>query len=158
VTALAHFGTWANLATTLSAADDAYPNTATFSFHGATFTSQYLTFSGVETATSERTSTGYARLDTPTPDQSRLMRAYDPAGSIPFTFLGGRFEMSGSAFVPAPLAGKTVEEIASGAADPSTATGKVIQASAAALTADLCQLTNDQPTNVCSAFPTNAGA
>lgn len=152
VTALSHFGTWTDLATTTSAADDVYPNTATFSFHGARFSSPYLTFAGVETATNQRTSTGYVPLDTPTAEQSRIVQTFDRAGSIPFLDLGGRFIQSGSSFVPTVLAGMTVDEIAAQAADPSTAAGRQIQAAAGVLVADLCQLTNQQPANVCSAF------
>lgn len=152
VTALSHFGTWTDLATTTSAADDVYPNTATFSFHGASFSSPYLTFAGVETATNQRSSTGYVPLDTPTAEQSRIVQTFDRAGSIPFLDLGGRFIQSGSSFVPTVLAGMTVDEIAAQAADPSTAAGRQIQAAAGVLVADLCQLTNQQPSNVCSAF------
>lgn len=152
VTALSHFGTWTDLATTSSAADDVYPNTATFSFHGASFSSPYLTFAGVETATNRRTSTGYAPLDTPTAEQAQIVQTYDRAGSIPFLDLGGRFIQSGSSFVPTVLAGMTVDEISAEAADSSTAAGRQIQAAAGVLVADLCQLTNQQPANVCSAF------
>jgi len=107
VTALSHFGTWTDLATTTSAADDVYPNTATFSFHGASFSSPYLTFAGVETATNRRASTGYAPLDTPTAEQSQIVQTFDRAGSIPFLDLGGCFIQSGSSFVPNVLAGMT---------------------------------------------------
>ena len=42
VVALSRFGTWSGLGQTTSASDDVYPDTATLSFHGATYTSDYL--------------------------------------------------------------------------------------------------------------------
>ena len=52
VVAMTRFGQFANLQATASgAAPEAYPNTATLSFHGASYTSQYLGFTGVETQT-----------------------------------------------------------------------------------------------------------
>ena len=46
VVALARFGTWSGLGQTTSASDDVFPDTATLSFHGATYSSDYLSFTG----------------------------------------------------------------------------------------------------------------
>src|SRR4051794_31837381 len=43
VVALSRFGTFSNLGRTESSPSDVYPKTQTFSLHGATYTSQYLT-------------------------------------------------------------------------------------------------------------------
>jgi hypothetical protein len=48
VIALSQFGTFSGLKETHSSTTDVYPNTQTFSFHGSTFTSNYLTFTQVE--------------------------------------------------------------------------------------------------------------
>jgi len=53
VVALSRFGTWTGLAGTESGAKDVFPNTQTLSFHGAKFTSDYLTFAGFETQTNK---------------------------------------------------------------------------------------------------------
>ena len=43
VVALSHFGTWSDLGSTRSSATDIYPDTATFSFRNARYTSRVLT-------------------------------------------------------------------------------------------------------------------
>ena len=43
VVALSHFGTWSDLGSTRSSATDIYPDTATFSFRNARYTSRALT-------------------------------------------------------------------------------------------------------------------
>ena len=49
VVALSRFGTWNNLSASFSApAPEVNPNTATVSFHGATYSSQYVSFTGYE--------------------------------------------------------------------------------------------------------------
>ncbi|GAB3437384.1 hypothetical protein GCM10027569_92270 [Flindersiella endophytica] len=48
VVALSRFGTFGNLAATTSAAEDNYPSAPTFSFHCATYRSDYLDFVGKE--------------------------------------------------------------------------------------------------------------
>ena len=42
IIALSRFGTFTGLKTTSSSSTDIYPNTPTFTFHGATYTSQYV--------------------------------------------------------------------------------------------------------------------
>jgi hypothetical protein len=60
VIALSRFGTFSGLGQTHSSSTDVYPNTATLSFHGASYTSQYLQFQGVETQSNQPQGTGYA--------------------------------------------------------------------------------------------------
>src|SRR6266542_1300741 len=54
VIALSRFGSFSNLGLAHSSSTDAFPNTSTFTFHGATYHSQYLGFDGIETETSQR--------------------------------------------------------------------------------------------------------
>ena len=44
IIALSRFGTFSGLKTTSSSSSDVYPNTPTFTFHGATYVSQYVDF------------------------------------------------------------------------------------------------------------------
>jgi hypothetical protein len=46
--ALSRFGTWSNLKITASSHTDVDPETHTFSYYGATFTSPYIAFAGIE--------------------------------------------------------------------------------------------------------------
>ena len=96
VAALSRFGTFHDLGQTHSSSIDVYPNTATFSFHGASYSSPYVAFQGRETQSNVPQNGGYAPLDTLTPEQEALIGKYDAppyvsaanAGSIPFIDFG----------------------------------------------------------------------
>ena len=74
IVALSRFGTFSGLSTMHSAAvngagqAEPYPNTPTWTFHGATYTSKYLTFTPVETQTNipDKSTGTYTNLETPT--------------------------------------------------------------------------------------------
>ncbi|GAA1691899.1 hypothetical protein GCM10009745_41600 [Kribbella yunnanensis] len=162
--ALARFGTFTNLGTTHSAADDVFPNTPTLSYHGAKYTSQYLSFTGLETTTNEKVNGQYKPLDTPSAEDQKIFETYNAppyvksGGSIPFVDLGGKFVGSGATYSPEILAGKTQAEIAEALKDPSNPIAKAVDGSANVYTAALCQLTNNQPANVCTTDPVKAAA
>ena len=158
VVALSRFGTFTGLATTHSASDDVYANTATVSFHGATYTSQWLSFQGVETNSNVREGNGYAPLENLTAAQRGLLSKYDAppyvpassAGAIPFLDLGNSYVITGSSVSPQLFEGKTAGEIAAALANPDDPLAKAILGAANAFTAMLCQLTANQPANVCA--------
>jgi hypothetical protein len=162
--ALSRFGTFNNLGTTHSAGDDVFPNTPTLSFHGATYTSQYLAFTGVETTTNEKVNGNYAPLDTPTAADQKTFDTYNQppyvqsGGSIPFIDLGGKFVSSGASYSPELLAGKTQAEIAAALKDSSSPIAKAIDGSANLYTAALCKVTGNQPTAVCTSDAVTAAA
>lgn len=158
VVALSRFGSFADLKNARSAADDVYPNTATVSFYGATYTSDYLAFQGVELATSERKGNSYAPLQTLTPAQEEIVRTYNSppyveagsAGAVPFVDFGNRFLMTGSAFSPGLLKGLTQDQIAAALSQPDSEIAQAVLGSANAMTAALCKLTGAQPAAVCT--------
>ena len=165
VVALSRFGTFSNLGQTESAGSpEVYPNTPTFSFHGASYTSPYLVFQGVETETNQRTLTGYTSLDTPTPQQQQLFQTYDAppyvssAGAIPFVLIGNRYVFNGSQYLPSVLQGMSAASIASSLGDQTSPQAKAIDGSANLLTAGMCTLTKQQPTDVCSSPGVTAAA
>ena len=151
VIALSRFGSFSGLQTTMSASDDAFPNTATFSFHGASFQSRYTTFQAVELRTRTR-----EPLDTPTPEQERLFNTYDAPpytsqpGTIPFIDIGGRFLVNGATYDAGVLAGKTPDEIANALSDARTDVAQTVIGAANTMTAALCTVTRDKPASVCS--------
>jgi hypothetical protein len=157
IVALSRFGTFSGLGPARSATDDVYPGTATLTFHGASYTSPYLSFQGVELATSERRGGSYAPLDTPTALQRAVLTEYDAppyvaagsAGAVPFVDLGNRFVMSGASFSPGLLAGLTHEQIVTALGAPDSGVAKAVLGSANAFTAALCDLTGGQPGEVC---------
>ena len=159
VVALSRFGTFTGLGETKSSSIDAFPNTATLSFHGATYTSQYIAFQGVETTTNVRQGDGYAPLDTPTAAQNQLMATYDAppyveagsAGAIPFLDIANKYVMAGASYSPNVLAGKGGIDIADLLSTPDDPIAKAIDGSANAFTAAICQATGGQPGNVCTA-------
>jgi hypothetical protein len=156
VVAMTRFGQFANLqATTSGAAPEAYPNTATLSFHGSSYTSDVVGFSGVETQTN---SNPPQPLDKLTADQQKIFDTYNPGGSIPFIDYAGKAAANGASVDPAIFAGKTQAQIATEIADPSTTIGKAVLGSANVISAQVCQLTNNQPANVCTSAGVTAAA
>lgn len=159
VVALSRFGTFSGLTLTTSSATDIYPSTPTLSFHGSTYTSDFLSFVAVEMQTNKPNgSGGYTALDTLTDAQKTLVNTYDAApylpsasaGAIPFIDFGGKFLSAGASFSPQVLANKTHEEIGaalSSATDPIT---QGVIGAANVMTAAFCTLTGDQPSNVCT--------
>jgi len=152
VVALSRFGTFQGLGATTSAPPpETLPNTPTVTFHGSTYTSDYIALSAVETAT--RT---FRPLETPTDLQAELFTTYNVEsvtgsdGGIPFMMIGNRYAWAGSQYDPSVLAGKTFDEIADGLADSATDLAREIGGTVNYLTAMICQLTGGQPEDVCS--------
>jgi thiol-disulfide isomerase/thioredoxin len=159
VIALSRFGSFTNLGLTTSSAADAYPSTATFSFHGSSYSSKYLVFTGVEETTNQPDGKGgYTALDTPTAAQQQLLDTYDAPpyvaatskGSIPFIYFGGQFLITGSTYDPAVLQSKSQDQIASQLNDPTTAISKGAVGAANSITAAICTMTKNQPGSVCN--------
>jgi thiol-disulfide isomerase/thioredoxin len=158
ITALSRFGRFTGLHFTHSALDDSFPNTQTFTFHGSQYQSSYVVFESVELKTNQPANGFYGNLESPTPEQRRLMLTYDAppyfrpssSGGIPFIDLGGRYLVSGASYDPSVLQGKSAVAIANEIADPSTAVSQGAIGTANALTAAICGLTGKAPANVCS--------
>lgn len=157
VVALGRFGTFTNLGGTESgAAPEAFPQTPTFTFHGATYASDVLSFSGVETNTNQRGVSGYGTLDTPTAAQQTLLQTYDvkpytsQPGAIPFMMIGNRFVSVGASYDPTILQGMTRDQIATALSDPTSAVAQAVDGSANTLTAAICRATGGQPSSVCA--------
>jgi len=150
VAALSRFGTFSNLGVAFSGAADSYPNTATLSFHGATYSSSLLSFTGVEESTNiAKANGGYTALDTPTAADAALFAHYNSKGGIPFADFGNKYVWVGSAVQPDVLQGLTQTQIAAGLQDPSSAIAKQVLGAANLMSAALCAITNGQPATVC---------
>jgi hypothetical protein len=166
VVALSRFGSFTDLQTTHSSSSDVYPNTATLSFHGSTYTSSFLSFQGVETQSNTPQGNTYAVLDTPTAQQSQLLQKYNAppyvaagsAGSIPFIDFGNKYFASGASFSPQLLAGMSGSDIATALSDPTSPVAQAILGSANAFTAAICDLTGGQPAQVCTTTGVSAYA
>jgi len=145
IIALSRFGTFSGLKTTSSSSSDVYPNTPTFTFHGATYVSQYVDFVSVET-----TDRSQNPLESPTSAEQALVTQYDTSGSIPFVDFGNHYAFSGAMYLPDVLSGMSWQAVADSLLQPSSAQAKPILGSANLITAAVCKLTADQPAAVCS--------
>ena len=167
INALSRFGTFSGLSTIHSAAANGagqaepYPNTPTWTFHGSTYTSKYLTFTPVESETNipDKASGGYTALETPTKDQTALLTKYDvppyvPSGSegaIPFIYFGGKYIIAGASYSPQVLAGLSWSKIASEVKNnPSSNVAKAVVGTANYITAAICKMTGNQPASACT--------
>ena len=158
VNALSRFGTFTGLTTTHSSTSDVYPDTPTYTFAKAKYTSSYLTFTSVEEFGNERvgnsnnSSTPYVTLQTPTTAQQAVAAAYNPTGSIPFLDFGNKYVEVGnlSPLSPSMLAGKTWAQVAAAMNDPASSLGKALVGNANYITAGICKLTNNLPASACT--------
>lgn len=145
IVALSRFGTFSGLSLTTSSSTDVYPDTPTFSFRGATYSSEVIELSAVETQDRKG-----AALDEPTDLQSASMGRSDPRGAIPFLSIADRYVIVGTGYTPDVLRGKTWTEIAAQLSDPTSDTAKAVLGHANRITAAICRVTNGGPASVCS--------
>jgi thiol-disulfide isomerase/thioredoxin len=163
IIALSRFGKFSGLGNMSSYSGDVYPNTPTFTFLKAKYTSSYIVFKTVELYTNylNAAKSFYATLQKPTSQEEAEITKYDTdkyitgltastAGSIPFISFGNKYLVSGSSYSPTTLAGSTRAEIAAALDNPTSPVTQAIIASANYQTATICSLTKDQPSNVCT--------
>ena len=149
--ALSRFGTFSNLQQTTSSSTDVFPNTNTFTFHGASYTSQWLSFEPNEIL--DRNS---QPLESPPANVFQTFQNVDKppftttSEGFPFLDIGGIFTLTQTGFSPQLLQGMSWDQIASALSDPSAASTKAIVGHANTLTAAICITTHDQPASVCS--------
>jgi len=159
VVALSRFGDFSGLGLTTSSSTDIFPSTRTLTFYGSSYTSDVITFEGVETQSNRLSATGsYESLQTPTPQQQQLFSTYNSSGGIPFLLIGNKYMISGSSFQPDVLQGKSWQEIATALKDPSSEIAKQVLGAANTITAAICTLTNGQPSDVCTSSGVTAAA
>ncbi|WP_022881348.1 DUF929 family protein [Gryllotalpicola ginsengisoli] len=157
--ALERFGDLHDLGTTTSSSSDTDPNTATLDFHGASFTSDYLSFTGKETVDRDRNP-----LDSLTGAEQKIVDTYDAPpytdqkGTIPFVDIGGVYLLHGAQYDPSLLQGKTHAQIAAALDDPDSAIAKAVIGTANTLTVAICAATGDTPAAVCGSSGVKAAA
>jgi hypothetical protein len=140
VNALSRFGTFSNLHYTRSADDDG--DIATFSFHGAHYTSDYVQFVPVEASDRDGN-----LLDPLTGKQQNLLTSFTH-GTVPFVYLAGRFWGQGG-YDFSVLSGMDQVQIAAALTDPNSLVTRSMIGNANYLTAALCTLTFSQPASAC---------
>jgi len=166
--ALSRFGTWSGLKITGSSHTDTDANTSTFSYHGATLTSPYLTFKSVELESNQPlASGGYANLEPVTKEEANVYAAYASKNvqgwqpgtySFPFININNLAVIGGPSYDPLVLAGQTWSSIASGLSDPTNPATQAIVATANYMSASICASTQGKPGDVCTSSGVQAAA
>jgi thiol-disulfide isomerase/thioredoxin len=158
IVALSRFGTISGLSTVHSASvngageSEPYPNTPTWTFVKAHYTSQYFSFTPVELQTNipDKSNGTYTPLQTATAAQTALINKYGTDGSIPFIDFGGKSVISGASYNPAVLTGLSWATIASDLSNPQSSVAKGVLGTANYITAAICQATNNTPASACT--------
>lgn len=154
VVALSRFGKFSGLATTSSAGSpEPHPNTPTFTFLKAKYTSDYIDFQSRELSDRDHNA-----LQSPTTQQTDLMQKYDPSTNIPFVYYAGKYYSVGASLDQDPLDGHSLSQIASALKDPSSPIARSIGGTANVMTAAICDATGGKPGNVCTASGVTAAA
>jgi Domain of unknown function (DUF929) len=151
VIALSHFGTFSGLEYMQSSSADVNPDTPTFTFANATYSSQYVTFIAVEEL--NRQGQTIASL---TSGESALFTQYGTcamtgsSGGIPFVDIANAYVVNcGAQFSLPQIAGDNWTQVASQLGDPSTLIAQDIDGASNTLTTAICKVDGGQPTSVC---------
>ena len=159
IVALSRFGTFTGLATVHSAVANGAgtaepdPDTPTFTFLHATYSSPYLSFTPLEIQTNiPDPSTGtYTDLQKPTAAQQALITKYDgSSGAIPFIDFGNKYVISGVSYDPGVLDGLSWATIATDLSNPNSTVAKAVDGTANYITAAICKMTGNQPASACT--------
>ena len=156
VVALSRFGTFSHLNQTTSSSTDVYPDTPTFTFYQGSYSSPYIDFVSVESEDRQQNP-----LQTPTAEQQQIFSTYDAPpyvsaqsqGGIPFIDIANQYLAIGPGYSPQALQNLDWQEIANDLSNQNSPVAKGILGTANYLTAAICQATNQQPAQVCSADP-----
>jgi hypothetical protein len=143
--ALARFGTFEGLTATTSATNESIPDIPTWSFVGSTFKSDYVSFEAVETQTRD-----FKPLQTLEGDNKALFEKHNPGGGIPWVTFGGTHATSGASVDAEVFRDATYDSLIAGIQDPNSAVARTIDPAINLLTAQICSLTQGQPTDVCT--------
>ena len=166
--ALSRFGTWSGLKITASSHTDTDPITHTFSYYGASLTSSYINFIGLELQSNVPTAAGgYTNLGKLTKaeaqvyanDASQYTQTYQPGAiAYPFVNINNVALITGPSYDPGILAGQTWSQIASGLSDPTNPATQAIVATANYITAAICASSKGAPASVCTSSGVEAAA
>lgn len=145
IAALSRFGTFEGITETSSSSADTLPDTPTFSFLKAKYSSDDVAFTSVETQDRDG-----KPLQTLEGDNAELFKKYNTQGSIPWINWGGTHATSGATVDGQAFEGKTYDQIITGILDPKSDLGKSVLPAANVMTAQLCAENGGKPTNVCT--------
>jgi hypothetical protein len=156
VVATSRFGTWTHLGIAQSASDDVDPNTQSFTFSRATYSSPYLSIRTVDLSNQTLGKGRSAVLQTLTATEKKAYTTLDVAryfpdnpGTFPFLDFANKVVIAGASYDPGQLQGLTRTQIAGDLSNPSSPVTKSIVATANYMTAAICSTDGENPANVC---------
>jgi len=157
ILAFSKFGTFSGLNETTSSPWDTDPATPTFSFHGASYTSNYVTFKPIEYESNGTgpNGAGIHVISSLSSQESSLWNKYEAhfgvqTGSVPFLDIGNKIFVTSPSYNPAVLSGLNQDQVASKLTNASDPVTQSIVGTANYLIASICSITQNQPSTVCS--------
>ena len=152
ILALSRFGSFSGLQETLSSSTDVYPDTSTFTFVDASYTSSWVDFQP-----SEIEDRAQQPLQTPSTQAAQLFTSLDRPpytsllGAFPFLDIAGSYLLRDAGYSPQLLQGLSWTDIATDLSNPSDPVAKAIIGNANVLTAGICLASGNQPQSICAA-------
>ena len=141
IMAFSRFGTFSGLTEISSSPFDTDPSTATFSFHGSTYSSPDVTFDAVEYESNDTTGVGTRTiLQALSPLEAQVWRTYDQSSGFPFLDVGNKVFVLSPSFDPASMAGLDQADIAAKLSNPDDPLTQRIVGTANYITAAICSI------------------
>jgi len=141
IMAFSRFGTFSGLTEISSSPWDSDPSTATFSFHGATYSSPALTLDAVEYESNDTHGLGTRTILQPlSPLEAQVWKTYDNNPGFPFLDIGNKVLVLSPSFDPTYMAGLNQADIASKLSNPDDPLTQRIVGTANYITAAICSI------------------
>jgi thiol-disulfide isomerase/thioredoxin len=144
IIALSKFGTFSGLEYMMSSSTDIYPNTPTFTFLNASYSSPYVSLATVEIMDRNRNP-----LQNMNPSEQALFDEYDKTESIPFIDISNQFVLATSQYTPSVLSGVNWDQVASQLNNASNNYAINIDGSANSIIKDICAVDGNNPGVIC---------
>jgi thiol-disulfide isomerase/thioredoxin len=153
IVALDKFGSFTGIQYMESTSTDVYPSTPTYTFVGATYTSNYITF-----VTVEQEDRNGNPLQTAATYETSLLTTYDPSGGIPFIDIANSYDVTSVQYLPSALRVGNTEtgapynwtQIASQLNNATSIPAINIDGAANGLISAICKVDGNAPSSVCS--------
>ncbi|AHC50857.1 hypothetical protein SUSAZ_01825 [Sulfolobus acidocaldarius SUSAZ] len=145
ILALLRFGNFTGLEYMQSSSSDVYPNTPTFTFVKANYTSPYISFIGIEYEARNG-----SQLE-PVPTNIYQMWTQYGKGQIPFIIIGYYYQV-GTSIDPGLMSGHDWNYVISQLNDTNSQIYLQVYAQANLITKYICQIDGGKPANVCNVF------
>ena len=152
VMALMRFGNFTTLHfITSSPSDAAAPSIPSFTFYNSTYNSQYVNFTAFELTRNIFENGTYPRLQNLSSAYQSIIAGTDPQQSIPYINFANASVMVGSNLDPTLMSAQDWNYVLDQAYTNSTPLSQQLVGATNLITAQICKLTNNTPSNVCSA-------